>query len=165
MDVNTIKVRKRVRTFSDRPIPSEVMARLEDFARHDTNPFGVPITFKFLDHKRDGVSSPVIVGANTYVAAKYHRQEDAELGFGYSFEKFVLLATSMGLGTVWLAATIDRKAFERALEYRRSLGLAAWARRYGKAVPPPSRHFLVNINTRISQPRGDGRLLRSAGTG
>lgn len=115
MDVNTIKVRKSVRTFSDRPIPSEVMARLEDFARHDTNPFGVPITFKFLDRKRDGVSSPVIVGANTYVAAKYRRQEDAELGFGYSFEKFVLLATSLGLGTVWLAATIDRKAFERAL--------------------------------------------------
>jgi hypothetical protein len=115
LDVNTIKVRKSVRTFSDRPIPSEVMARLEDFARHDTNPFGVPITFKFLDRKRDGVSSPVIVGANTYVAAKYRRQEDAELGFGYSFEKFVLLATSLGLGTVWLAATIDRKAFERAL--------------------------------------------------
>ena len=115
MGVNTIKVRKSVRTFSDRPIPDDAMARLEDFARHDTNPFGVPITFKFLDRKRDGVSSPVIVGANTYVAAKYHRQEDAELGFGYSFEKFVLLATSMGLGTVWLAATIDRKAFERAL--------------------------------------------------
>lgn len=49
--------------------------------------------------------------------------------------------------------------------YRRSLGLAAWARRYGKAVPPPSRHFLVNNNKRISQPHGDGRLLRGAGTG
>lgn len=75
----------------------------------------MPTTFKFLDRKRDGMSSPVIVGASTYVAAKYYRQEYAELGFGYSFEKFVLLATSLGLGTVWLAATIDRKAFERML--------------------------------------------------
>jgi hypothetical protein len=115
MDSSTIKARKSVRTFNDRPIPDELMAKLEDFTKHDTNPFGVPITFKFLDRKRDGVSSPVIVGANTYVAAKYHRQEDAELGFGYSFERFVLLATSLGLGSVWLAATIDRKAFERAL--------------------------------------------------
>ena len=115
MDSSTIKARKSVRTFNDRPIPDEIIAKLEDFTRHDTNPFGVPITFKFLHRKRDGVSSPVIVGANTYVAAKYRRQEDAELGFGYSFERFVLLATSLGLGTVWLAATIDRKAFERAL--------------------------------------------------
>ena len=115
MDSSTIKARKSVRTFNDKPIPDELMAKLEDFTKHDTNPFGVPITFKFLDRKRDSVSSPVIVGANTYVAAKYHRQEDAELGFGYSFERFVLLAMSLGLGTVWLAATIDRKAFERAL--------------------------------------------------
>ena len=115
MDSSTIKARKSVRTFNDRPIPDEVLAKLEDFTKYDTNPFGVPVTFKFLDRKCDGVSSPVIVGADTYVAAKYRRQEDAELGFGYSFERFVLLATSLGLGTVWLAATIDRKAFERAL--------------------------------------------------
>lgn len=81
-----------------------------------TNPFSVPITYRMLDRRRDGVSSPVIVGADTYIAAKYRRQEDAELGFGYSFERLVLYATSLGLGTVWLAATIDRKAFERALE-------------------------------------------------
>lgn len=56
------------------------------------------------------------MGADTYIAAKYRRQEDAELGFGYSFKRLVLYATSLGLGTVWLAATIDRKAFERALE-------------------------------------------------
>lgn len=115
MDASTIKARKSVRTFSDKPIPDEILAKLEDFTKQDTNPFGVPITFRFLDRRRDGVSSPVIVGANTYVAAKYRRQEDAELGFGYSFERLILLATSLGLGTVWLAATIDRKAFERAM--------------------------------------------------
>lgn len=116
MDISTIKARKSVRTFNGEPLSSETLAQLEDFIQKDANPFGIPITYRMLDRKRDGVSSPVIVGADTYIAAKYRRQEDAELGFGYSFERLVLYATSLGLGTVWLAATIDRKAFERALE-------------------------------------------------
>ena len=116
MDISTIKARKSVRTFDGEPLSSETLAQLEDFIQKDENPFGIPITYRMLDRKRDGVSSPVIVGADTYIAAKYRRQEDAELGFGYSFERLVLYATSLGLGTVWLAATIDRKAFERALE-------------------------------------------------
>ena len=29
-----------------------------------------------------------------------------------------LFSTSLGLGTVWLAATIDRKAFEKAIELK-----------------------------------------------
>ena len=65
------------------------------------NPFGVPIRFDILDAKRDKVSSPVILGADTYVAGSYKRQENAELAFGYSFEKFVLYASELGLGTVW----------------------------------------------------------------
>lgn len=116
IDISTIKVRKSVRTFDGEPLSAETLSQLEDFILKDENPFGVPITYRMLDRRRDGVSSPVIVGADTYIAAKYRRQEDAELGFGYSFERLVLYATSLGLGTVWLAATIDRKTFERALE-------------------------------------------------
>jgi hypothetical protein len=39
-----------------------------------------------------------------------------EEAFGYAFEQAVLDATDMGLSTVWLAATIDRPAFERAID-------------------------------------------------
>lgn len=35
--------------------------------------------------------------------------------FGYSFEKLVLFAQSLGIGTVWLGGTMDRGAFERAM--------------------------------------------------
>ena len=65
--------------------------------------------------KKEGAGSPVIVGTDTYVAGKCRQQKNAEIAFGYSFEKFILFATSLGLGTVWLAGTIDRKAFERAI--------------------------------------------------
>lgn len=70
----------------------------------------MPITFRILDREKYGLSSPVILGAETYIGAKCKRQEHAELAFGYSFEKLVLFATTLGLGTACLAATLDRPA-------------------------------------------------------
>ena len=78
----------------------------------------MPVAFSVLNARETGVSSPVILGADTYVAGKYKKQRNAELSFGYAFEKFILFATSLGLGTVWLAATIDRKAFEKAIQLK-----------------------------------------------
>ncbi len=115
MNTETIRNRKSVRTYEERQIPEHVMQQIRDFLNQDDNPFGVPIPFFILDAKKDGLSSPVILGADTYVAGKYKKQKNAEVAFGYSFEKFVLYATTLGLGTVWLAATIDRKAFEKAI--------------------------------------------------
>lgn len=118
MNTETIENRKSVRTFNEEPVPAEMMAQVRDFLQHDENPFGVAIEYFILDAKKDRVSSPVIVGADTYVAGKCRRQKNAEIAFGYSFEKFILFATSLGLGTVWLAGTIDRKAFERAIDLK-----------------------------------------------
>ena len=115
MNTETIKNRKSVRTYEEQQIPEQTMRQIREFLNQDDNPFGVPITFSILDADKDGVSSPVILGAHTYVAGKYKKQKNAEIAFGYSFEKFILYATSLGLGTVWLAATIDRKAFEKAV--------------------------------------------------
>lgn len=115
MNTETIKNRKSVRTYEEQQIPEQTMRQIREFLNQDDNPFGVPITFSILDADKDGVSSPVILGAHAYVAGKYKKQKNAEIAFGYSFEKFILYATSLGLGTVWLAATIDRKAFEKAV--------------------------------------------------
>ena len=43
------------------------------------------------------------------------RAAHAEEAFGYTFEKVVLFAQSLGVGTTWIAGTMDRKAFERAV--------------------------------------------------
>ena len=118
MNTETIKDRKSVRTYEGQQIPEQTMRQIREFLNQDDNPFGIPITFSILDAEKDGVNSPVILGANTYVAGKYQKQKNAEIAFGYSFEKFILYATSLGLGTVWLAATIDRKAFEKAVDLR-----------------------------------------------
>lgn len=106
MNTATIEARKSVRTFTDQPIAPETIAELERFIASDANPFGVPVTFRILDREKYGLSSPVILGAETYIGAKCKRQEHAELAFGYSFEKLVLFATTLRLGTVWLAGAL-----------------------------------------------------------
>ena len=113
--INTIKNRVSVRTYQREELSKEVLEQIQNYIEHIENPFGVPITFKILNAKEHNLSSPVILGADTYVGAKYKKGENAEVAFGYAFEDFVLYASSLGLGTVWLAATIGRKGFEEAM--------------------------------------------------
>ncbi len=118
LSIETIKNRVSVRTFDKIRVPELAMDGIKKYISQIENPFQVPIEFRILDVKEHGLSSPVTIGENIYVAAKYKKVLNAEIAFGYSFEKFILFATSLGLGTVWLAATIDRKAFEKAMELK-----------------------------------------------
>ena len=118
MNIQDIKKRKSVRTFSEQPIPKEILDALQKLIDTSDNPFHVPIQLKILDAKKHNLKSPVIVGSDIYVAGKYQKSEQAEIAFGYELERFILFATSFGLGTVWLAATIDRKAFEKAISLK-----------------------------------------------
>ena len=111
-----IRRRKSVRTFNGAALRKEDRKRLEQYLEALDNPFGVPVEFRFLDAKEHGLSSPVIVGTDLYIAAKVSRIPQSEIAYGYCFEKFCLFAESMGIGTVMLAATISRKAFEKAME-------------------------------------------------
>lgn len=111
-----IRQRQSVRTYDGRPLSAEDRRLLEEYVSGPTNPFNVPITFKLLDTKEYGLSSPVIVGADTYLAAKVEKVPHHEIAFGYSFESTCLFALSHGIGTVMLAASLSRSAFEKAME-------------------------------------------------
>ena len=113
-----IRKRKSVRTYNGEPLRSEDRQKLEEYLTALDNPFGIPVEFRFLNAKEHGLSSPVIVGTDLYVAAKVGRVPQAEIAYGYSFEKFCLCAETIGVGTVMLAATISRKAFENAMEVK-----------------------------------------------
>ena len=65
-----MQARKSVRTFDGRPIRPEDRAALEGFLSEMQNPFAVPVEFRLLDAKAHGLASPVILGADTYLAAK-----------------------------------------------------------------------------------------------
>lgn len=114
--VEIIKSRKSVRTYDGTPLSEEHKSEIESFIKNATNPFDVPVTFRVLDAKENGLTSPVIVGADTFIAAKVSRVTNFEIAFGYSFENVCLYAKSLGIGTVMLAASINRAVFEQVMQ-------------------------------------------------
>ncbi len=112
----TIRKRKSVRSFDGRPVSRESYDALAAYVQQPLDPFDAPVTFRLLDAKTHDLSSPVVTGADLYMAAKVSRTEDFELALGYSFENACLYALSLGLGTVMLAASISRPTFEKAME-------------------------------------------------
>ena len=111
-----IRNRRSVRTFDGHHLKSEDGTKLMDYANQTENPYGLPVTWRLLSAKVSGLSSPVISGTDSWIAGKMKRVPHAEEAFGYTFEKIVLYAEYLGLGTTWIAGTMDRPAFERAME-------------------------------------------------
>ena len=114
--LDDIRKRRSVRTFDGTALSAEDAQKIMEFADKAENPYGLPITWKLLDAKADGLSSPVIVGTDSYIAGKMPRAPHAEEAFGYSFERIVLFAHSLGVGTTWIAGTMNRNAFEKAMD-------------------------------------------------
>ena len=109
-----IKTRKSVRSFDDKPVSAEDRRRLSEYMETITNPFGIPVSFVLLDAKEKNLSSPVLTGETLYVAGKVPKRDYADVAFGFSFEKLVLCAWSLGIGTTWIGGTMKREAFEQA---------------------------------------------------
>ena len=110
-----VKNRRSVRTFDGRALDPADAGKIMDFAGQADNPYGISIEWKLLDAKEHGLSSPVIAGTDMYIAGKMRRVPHAEEAFGYSFERIVLYAQSIGVGTTWIAGTMNRGAFESAV--------------------------------------------------
>lgn len=109
-----IKSRKSVRSFDGSPVSAEDRSRLEQYMETISNPFGIPVKFVLLDAKENGLSSPVLTGETLYVAGKVKKGDGADVAFGFSMEKLVLYAWSLGIGTTWIGGTMKRELFERA---------------------------------------------------
>ena len=109
-----IKGRRSVRTFDGRNLSADDRNKLEEFISGITNPFGIPVEFVIMDADACGLSSPVITGEKLYVAGKVKKAPYADAAFGYSFERLVLYAWSLGIGTTWIGGTMKRDLFERA---------------------------------------------------
>ena len=113
-----IRHRKSIRTYNGEGFPLKEQERIMSYAAEIENPYGIPVEYRILNADKHGLSSPVIVGADTYIAGKIKRLPHAEEAFGYSFEKLVLYADSLGIGTVWIGGTMNRDAFERAVDLK-----------------------------------------------
>ena len=110
----TILTRKSVRSYDGRAIETETLERIRTFANEVGNPFGIPVSFAFLDAKERGLSSPVLTGEPLYVAGKVGKVPYGDVAFGFSMEHLLLYAWSLGVGSVWIGGTMKRELFEAA---------------------------------------------------
>ena len=109
-----IKSRRSVRTMDGNPLKAEDREKLCAYLETIRNPYDIPVRFVLLDAKEHGLSSPVIKGETLYITAKTPKVPHGEEAFGFSFEKMVLYAWSLGIGTTWIAGSMKRSLFERA---------------------------------------------------
>ena len=111
-----IRHRRSVRTFDGRALQAEDAEKILAYASALENPYHLPITWRILHAKEHGLSSPVISGTDVYIAGKMKRAPHAEEAFGYAFEQVVIFAETLGVGTTWIAGTMNRSAFEKAMD-------------------------------------------------
>ena len=120
----TIRRRKSVRTYEDRPLTQADRDAVESLvaeALAEETPFPARIRVQLLDagpgtDTRKLGTYGVIRGANTFLGVTVKNEETAPEAVGYTFEKIVLAATAMGLGTCWMAGTFNRAQFASRLD-------------------------------------------------
>ncbi|MBP5604098.1 MAG: nitroreductase family protein [Ruminiclostridium sp.] len=113
-NMELIRTRKSVRTFDGRNISDADKEKLTEYIGTIVNPYDIPVEFILLNAQEHGLSSSVIKGEQMYITAKVPMTEHCEEAFGYSFEKMVLYAWSLGIGTTWIGGTMKREIFEKA---------------------------------------------------
>lgn len=111
-----IRKRRSVRTFDGDELTPSQREEILRYAGEIKTPYGIEVEVRILDGGMHGLSCPVIVGSDTFIAGKMKRAPHGEEAFGFFFEELVLYIHSMGLGTTWIGGTMNRKAFEDAVE-------------------------------------------------
>ena len=124
-NINEIaKTRKSVRTYIEKPLTQQDRKKLNDYITglsEQEHPFGARVRISLFDVDKEISSKDlgtygVIKGVKSYLGVAVTKQKGAEEAVGYVFEKLVLYAASLGLGTCWLGGTFNRGEFARAME-------------------------------------------------
>jgi nitroreductase len=114
-----VKTRYSVRTYNGTPLTDEDRTKILSYADSLSNPFGVKVTFRFLEKDENSTEKlgtyGVIKGTKLFIGATVPDTRFALEALGYDFEKLMLYATSLGLGTCWLAGTFNRDGFAAAM--------------------------------------------------
>lgn len=111
-----VRQRRSVRTFDVQRLGADELEKLTDYMRELKNPYDIPIECKLLDGRVQLLKCPAVSGTRLFIGGKAKSVPHMEEAFGYSFEQLVLYAQSLGIGTVWIGADMDRATFEPAME-------------------------------------------------
>ncbi len=117
-------MRSSWRSYDDAEIGADKLNRLIAFmATPGDPPFGTQTRFHLVHAVSPQLgrvrgSYGVIKGARDYIVGVVQQSERDLEDFGFLFEKIILLATEMGLGTCWMGGTFNRSSFADRVELK-----------------------------------------------
>lgn len=110
--MENLKKRTSVRTFDKKEISRDHMDKLVGFIKNIEEEYG-DYRFPMIHSNVDGKVGTygVITGGNAYICAITKNNNADLIELGYLFEKIIIFATSLNLGTCWLGGTFNRSEF------------------------------------------------------
>lgn len=127
--IEAINKRVSVRSYADEPIGQEQKEKIMDLLQSpNVGPFGHRVRFALIDFseidknevRRLGTYG-FISGAKSFIVSAIRNglgETDSGKAFvdlGYCFEKIILAATNLGLGTCWMGGTFKRANFAKSI--------------------------------------------------
>ena len=116
--IEIIKERSSRRSYTPQPVEAEKLGALRDFFAALEGPFGGGARFVILDTTGWGEGKinalgtyGTMQGARLFIVGIIRRGEHDMEDFGYQFEKIILRATDLGLGTCWIGGIFNRSRF------------------------------------------------------
>ncbi len=117
----TVKKRRSVRSYEPRPLRAEDKEKLLAYRDGIADPFGIGAKIRLIETESSGQPKKlgtygVIRGAGSFLGVVVPQEPLGLEAAGYSMEQLILYAASLGLGSCWLAATLNRDAFTREMQ-------------------------------------------------
>ena len=118
-----IRARSSWRSYDGRPLEPGDRARLEEFVSTlGPGPFGGRVRLALVEASAGAIAElkklgtyGMVRGARTFLAGAIKQAPMDMEDYGCVFERAVLYATALELGTCWLGASFNRSAFARAV--------------------------------------------------
>lgn len=129
--VELIKKRTSWRSYDNLGMNEETEKDLHDFVSNPGEaPFGSRTAFHLIEAKapeRGSVPGTygVIKGANRFIVGTVERGENDLEDYGYLFEKIILFATQLDLGTCWMGGTFKRTSYAEKVSLKKGWALPA----------------------------------------
>lgn len=122
-----VRSRRSVRTYEPRPLSAADREKIETAVNEILNipsPFShTKIRIQTLEtsageKERKLGTYGIIKGAQTFLGVTVENDDMAMAATGYLFEKLVLYAAHLGLGTCWMGGTFNRSEFSAAMQIK-----------------------------------------------
>ncbi len=126
-----IESRSSWRTYKPESLTQEIRKKLEDVLDSNTKgPFGENVRFQLVDLADTNETQKlgtygVIKGAQTFIVGAMEKTEKGLENYGYLFEKIILHATDLGLGTCWLGGSFTRSTFAARIDLKQEESIPA----------------------------------------